>query len=124
MALSNAERQKRYRQRLKARATAGGDAVRRLNDAYSAAAAAQRDESFRAIMYQLAQSGDRSALQALKDIVGRLPPPSYDWTIEDWCGIASQLGASDEESLLREARDEAIRKASTGPSEKSASTGD
>jgi len=119
MALSNAERQKRYRRRLKARATAAGDAVRRLNDAYSAAAAAQRDQSFRAIMHQLAQSGNRAALQALKDIVGRLPPPSYDWTIEDWCGIASQLGASDEESLLREARDKAIRKASSNPAPES-----
>jgi hypothetical protein len=113
MALTNAERQRRYRRRLKARAATGGDAILRLNQAYSAAAAAQRAESFRKIADGLSQAGGQAALQALKEIVRRLPPPTYEWTIEDWCGIASQLGASDEESLLREVRDEAIHSAAS-----------
>lgn len=110
MAQSNAERQRRYRQRLKALAADGSNAVRKLNDAYNAAAAEQRDEALAEIRHKIAESKDQNFVRAMQDMIDRLPPPSYRWTVDDWRRIARLLGKADEASTVAEAEQEALRR--------------
>ena len=105
----NEKRQMRYRQLVKSRTFGGGDAVRRLNQAYSTAAAEQRESSVRAIRKRMNQSTDRKFVLAMEDMISRLPPASYEWKVDDWCNIARQVGQLDEEAFLLEARKEALR---------------
>ncbi len=107
--LINEKRQMRYRQLLKPRTTGGGDAVRRLNEAYSTATAEQRERSLQAFKEIMNLSTDRKFVLAMEDMISRLPPASYEWKIDDWCNIARQIGQLDEEAFLREARKEALR---------------
>lgn len=109
MALSNAERQKRYRQRLRALAASGGYAVQRLNEAYSAAAVEQRERSLQAIKREMDQSTDQEFVLVIEDMISRLLPPSYEWTLDDWCNIAQQIGQKDEAASILEARKEALQ---------------
>jgi len=115
MALSNAERQARYRRRLKALAASGDSAVRKLNEAYGAGAAAHRERALRAIKEKMAQSTDRNFVLAMKRMISSLPPPSYAWTVDDWCDVARQIGQKDEEASIFEAREEALRRMSENP---------
>lgn len=109
MTQSNAERQKRYRQRLKARAASGSNAVRKLNEVYNTAAAEQRDNALKEVRKRIARSKDENFVLAMEDMIARLPPPSYEWTLDDWCRIAQLLGQKDEEALVSEAEKEALR---------------
>jgi hypothetical protein len=109
MAQSNAERQRRYRQRLKAQAAEGSNAVRKLNEAYNAAAAEQRGEALARIRSRIAASKDENLIRALQDMIDALPPPTYDWTLEDWLGIAALLGKADEAATMAEAERQARR---------------
>ncbi len=115
MALSNAERQARYRRRLKALAASGDSAIQKLNEAYSTAAVAQRDAALRAIRMEMAQSTDRRFARALDRMMSSLPPASYGWTLEDWCEVACQIGRKDEEASILEARAAALRQMSEAP---------
>jgi len=115
MALSNAERQARYRQRLKALAASGDAAVEKLNEAYSAAAAARREKALREIREKMSRSADRSFVLAMKQMMSSLPPPTYAWTLDDWCAVARQIGQKDEEALIGEARNDAHRRLSEQP---------
>lgn len=81
MATSGAERQRRYRQRQKVLAASGSIAVCRLNDVYSAAAAEQRKSALQAIRRKIAQSRDEKFVLVMEDMVTRMPPPSYEWTL-------------------------------------------
>lgn len=110
MAQSNAERQRRYRKRLKSLAENGGNAVRKLNAAYNAAAAQQRDMALAQIRQKIARSKDEIFIRVMQDMIDRLPPPSYDWTLEDWCGIAALLGRADEAETVAEAEKLALRR--------------
>jgi hypothetical protein len=110
MAQSNAERQRRYRKRLKSLAENGDKAVRKLNETYNAAAAEQRDEAMARIRARIAQSKDADFIRVMQDMIDRLPPPSYEWTLEDWCRIAEMLGKADEEETVREAEKAALRR--------------
>ena len=110
MAQSNAERQRRYRKRLKSLAENGGNAVRKLNTAYNAAAAEQRDMALAQIGQKIARSKDEIFIRTMQDMIDRLPPPSYDWTLEDWCGIAALLGRADEAETVAEAEKLALRR--------------
>ena len=115
MALSNAERQARYRRRLKALATSGDSAIQKLNEAYSTAAVAERDDALRAIRMEMARSTDRNFVHAMDRMMAGLPPASYGWTLEDWCNVAGQIGQKDEESSISEARAAALRQMSEAP---------
>jgi hypothetical protein len=108
--LINEKRQMRYSQLLKTPVTGGGDAVRRLNQAYSTAAAEQRERSLRAIRDMMNQSKDRKFILAMEDMIAHLPPASYEWKTDDWCNIARQIAQLDEEAFLLEARKEALRR--------------
>lgn len=110
MAQSNAERQRRYRQRLKALAENGGNAITKLNETYNTAAAEQRDAALAEIRRKIARSKDQNFIAAMQDMVDRLPPPTYDWTLEDWCRIAALLGKADEAETVAEAEKEALRR--------------
>lgn len=109
MAISNAERQKRYRQRLKVLAVSGSNAVRKLNEVYNTAAAEQRDSALKEVRRKIARSKDEKFILAMEDMIARLPPPSYEWTIDDWCRIAQLLGQKDEAANVSEAEKEALR---------------
>ena len=115
MALSNAERQARYRRRLKALATSGDTAVQKLNEAYSAAAVAQREAALRPIRIEMGQSTDRAFVRAMERMMAGLPPASYAWTLDDWCDVARQIGQKDEETSVLEAREAALRQMSEAP---------
>jgi len=110
MAQSNAERQRRYRKRLKSLAENGGNAVRKLNEAYNAAAAHQRDMALAQIRQKIARSKDEFFIRAMQDMIDSLPPPSYDWTLEDWCAIAALLAKADEATTVAEAEKQALRR--------------
>jgi len=115
MALSNAERQARYRQRLKSRADGGDFAVQKLNEAYGAAAAAQRERILQGIRTEMERSTDRNFVLAMERMMSGLPPPSYVWTLDDWCEVARQIGQKDEDALIVEARENALRQMSEKP---------
>jgi len=108
MALSNAERQARYRQRLKRRAAEGGVAIKKLNEAYAAAAAEERARILREIRTEIESSTDREFVRAMERMIAGLPPPSYAWTLDDWCDVARQVGQKDEQAALQEEREEAL----------------
>ena len=109
MVQSNAERQKRYRQRLKALAASGSSAVRKLNEVYNTAAAEQRDSALKEVRRKIARSKDEKFVLAMEDMIARLPAPSYEWTLDDWCVIAQLIGQKDEAALVSEAEKEALR---------------
>lgn len=88
----------------------GGNAVRKLNETYNAAAAQQRDEALARVRARIARSKDENFISAMQDMIDRLPPPSYDWTLEDWRRIAALLGKADEAETVREAEKEALRR--------------
>ncbi|MEN8195739.1 MAG: hypothetical protein ABFS30_04390, partial [Pseudomonadota bacterium] len=102
--LINEKRQMRYRQLLKPRTNGDGDSVRRINEAYSTAAAEQRERSLQAIKNTMNQSTDRKFVLAMEDMIARLPPASYEWKTDDWCNIARQIAQLDEEAFILEAR--------------------
>jgi len=108
MVQSNAERQKRYRQRLRALAADGSNAVRRLNELYNSAAAEQRDKALKEVREKIARSNDENFILAMEDMIARLPPVSYEWTLDDWSTIARLLGHKDEAALISEAEREAL----------------
>lgn len=108
MAISSAERQKRYRQRLKVLAASGSNAVRKLNEVYNTAAAEQRDNALKEVREKIARSNDENLILAMEDMIARLPPPSYEWTLDDWCHIAQLLGQKDEAALVSEAEKGAL----------------
>jgi len=110
MVQSNAERQRRYRKRLKSLAENGGNAVRKLNETYNAAAAKQRDKALAQIRQKLARSKDETFVRDMQDMIDSMPPPSYDWTLEDWCTIAALLGKADEATTVAEAEKQARRR--------------
>ena len=116
MALSNAERQARYRRRLKTLAASGDTAIQKLNEAYTAAAVTQRESALRAISMEMGQSADRNFVRAMERMMSGLPPAAYAWTLDDWCDIARQIGQKDEEASIFEAREEALRRTAERPS--------
>lgn len=115
MATSSAERQKRYRQRLKALAANGSNAVHKLNEIYNSAAAEQRDNALREIRKKVARARDETLVLAVEEMITRLPPPSYEWTLEDWCRIAELLGQKDEQDYIAETQKLTLRKTRNEP---------
>lgn len=115
MAKSGAERWKRYRRRHKLLAAGGSNAVRKLNEIYNTAAAEQRDSALKEVRRKIARSEDEEYALAMEDMIARLPPPSYEWTLDDWCRIAELLGQTDEAAQVSEAEQEALRQPSQEP---------
>lgn len=45
----------------------------------------------------------------MEDMIDRLPAPSYEWTLDDWCNIAQLLGQKDEEAYVSDEQEAALR---------------
>jgi len=106
MPLSNAERQKRYRQRLKAAARTGDDLLARLNRAYEEGCRSAINEALERIRAREDGSEVRAEWASWEDALAALPP--HEQAAGDWIEQARQSGAKLGEHLVMQARHDCL----------------